>query len=716
MVERRRHRDLVYFYMPDSESEVGRLSDRVVMQLVAHPDKLGEFMGLVKDKMFLESAVGGKDLTKKFLSQVVSGVEDYEWGKRRGDDLTVKAAGELLACLPELDQGDTKRDGDDLGRLAQGMMRGFLERRFEGSHDWRGYTRTTSTLVKAAVEEGVDSGLFGKLFDLMTGRYDQIMQPEGFGWRAFFVGNRAVASRDERYLEMATDTLRCMAIMVELLGKNEEAKVAGDRYAKLNIQYDSLATLFGMGLNPNESVGKTMYENLIRMGVDEKRRGENSLGQAVTAEDIVRLKISPEIWEVAAQHGHNLKRGIALDMMTRKFGWENSEGDIQKMTIPEDPGSFPYSVVSKVSKEREILMSLLDSSTIRRRLREYADGVVKVGGNKWSVTPFAIDGFAGYVIGDQDKTGIRKNIGPKEEAIAVRSFLEQQQIRQEMSDNFPESSLSVDAGHLMGDGFEVLLIPESRSLKSKEETVLDIQVPERLRSRSIEILGEVIKMRLSIPREFTQMPTRSGYQFHLEDNLDLPGVFGESLVRLDEMGGMEVQITPVDTDRVGKQQRLRPLVAKVTFPSHRMKIEWGDLGSKLPLDLQWIAESVALSLIKSVVCIPLNETEHPRPGDFVPEEGEVGKNSIPGRVGHVGGFRLSGERKQFTQIAEAKFQEAMRIMGVATGGLSLAEINLEHKSKHPECERSLTWYSGYEPEILPAPVIRKAPDRLVTID
>ena len=648
---------------------------------------------------------------EKYLDSVAGSIETYKWEKRRGDKLTIDSARELISSLPEAGKKNTSPTESNLDRVALGMVKGFLESRFENVHDWRGQIETKYQFFSATVHNDITSGVFQKYHDLVMGKYPKLMEVNGFGWISSFAAYRTVGPKDERFLGMVDQVDRGGSLIAELIGKQDEFDRRSDSYAELAVQYDSLIALVHLGIDiSNPRVGED-YLNLLKMHVKKSNKEGNFYGKKLDFEVLKKKTIPPEALEVAALHAVYPERGVALTNRYAEVSRDERVDNFQEVKHVR-PGKFPFTVVGKNSEESDILIKLLGEATMRKKMEDLARDVQKQD-EKWTTVPFAIEDLSGFVVGNPAVTGIKVDAIPEVRLKEIRDFLHKQGITKLREDRVRQPAI---VSTWLGKDFEIIAIPDEYSAKTIEESALDLHVPSNLRTHSLEVLDEVVKTRLSIPREFTQLPTRSGYLFNLEDHPDLPGVFNEALVRLDDMGGIAVRLRLSGKDVTLPQQNLKSIEAKVTFPSNRTRIELNEIGNKLPLDLQWITESATLSLVRSVTCIPLNEIEQPRPGDFVPESGELlGKISIPGRIGHVGGYRLSGERKQYTQLAEIKYKNAMMDMGKATGGLSLAQINLEHRKIAPECERSLTWYSGYEPEIPSPPVVRRSPDRLVHI-
>lgn len=715
MVERKGNQDAVHFFLPRSEYGLNQQAIETVTKLVTHPNQIGEFLNLVKDNLFLAEANGDsytKTILEKYLGSVANNVETYKWRKRHKDKFTTKFAEKLMSFLPEADKKRSSPVESNLDRIAVGIARGFLESRFENTHDWRGQIETKYQFFSATVHNEIASGMFQKYHDLITGKYPKLMAVKSHGWISNFVATRAVDPKDEKYLAMADQSVRGWTLIAELIGKDNEIDKYSDTYAELAVQYDSLIALYHLGGNINNPQGKEDYFNLLEINVLHSNKEENFYGQKLDFEILKNKTIPPEVLEVAAMHSSYPERGIALTKMYESISDEELVENFQKFKNVR-PEIFPFTVVGKSSAESDILLKLFGEATMRKKMEAIAQDAQKKN-EKWVITPFAIEELSGYIVGNPTTTGIEVGATPETRIREIKNFLHEQDIAKLRDDRKRQSAI---VNTLYGKDFEILTIPTEYSAKTIEECALDLHVPNTLRTHSLQIFGEVVKDRLSIPREFTQLPTRSGYLFNLVDHPDLPGVFNEVLVNLDNIEGIAVRLQLSVKDIALSQQSLKSIEAKVTFPSNRTKIELNEIGNKLPLDLQWITELTVLSLVRSVTCIPLNETEEPHLDVFVPESGEhLGKISIPGRIGHVGGYRHSGERKQFTQLAEIKFQNAIKNIRMATGGLSLAQINLEHKKLVPECKRSLTWYSGYEPEMPPLPVVRKSPKRLISID
>lgn len=711
MSEERKDQLLVHFRLPRYEAEIRGLVTETIDLLVSRPERLGDFLDLVKDNLYLAEVGGNENLSKlvsKYASEIAKGVDGYDWSKRRNFNLTFKAAKELMRVLPEEDKKEVTPTEADLDAVAVSMMKGFLEKRYEKDHDWRGAIETRSKIISAAVAGGPTSGLYQKVHDLMMGKYSGLMEVGGLGWKAVFVAARVVSVEDEKYLSMADQSGRAWSLMAEMVGKLKEFDARSESYDLLGMKFDAMANMLIIGKDPDTIEGREEYQKVLRIMVMIENKNRTGDGR-LDAKKLMEMQIPAEILEVVMQYRKYPERGESLFALNSKTSEDKLGTSITEMG-PVVPGVFPFTVVGKRSLDVETLADQLGDTQMREKMRMIAEKVAVEGGRNWIVVPFALFDLKGYLVGGQEVTGIKLESSAGNQAKAAISFLRTLNLEEIRKQRGKE-----DINTYYGNGFELILTPDKYTPKSPEESALDVSVPDIVRSRSIEVLGGVVKMRMAIPKEFTQMPTKSGYVFPLENHQDLPEVFREAILRQNESGGISVQLNLLGLEGVILKEGLRPITAIITFPSNRVKVEWDDTGMKFPMDLQWILESVVLNITRSASCIPLNENEQPRVGGIVSEEGEEGRNSIPGRVGHVGGFRLSGERKQFTSIAEGKFKEAMKLMDIATGGLLLAEINLEHHRQEPECKRSLTWYSGYEPEVPPAPVVRRPPERLVSL-
>jgi hypothetical protein len=731
-MSRERHRRIITEWLPNidiptpfpqQEVEIKFQANRVSERLIDNPATLLDFARTISDHCFLYQTSQNTEAQQRVLSyldQIMSVLDNYQWDRQKLKRLQPPQTAAILSYLPDLDSAEETQEDyrQKIEHIAEKLTDGFLNRRFESTYDWRGAVFSWGSFLEGAVLRE-EIGLLNRVYDLALGKYPNIFDINSQAGRSIYLSDKAADPKDEKVLETSFMVSSSLSIIAIIIGKTGEYfQHNQEDYSALAIKFDCCRDLLLGGFDPRSKTGRRRYEEMVRNMSPSLKR---FYGSELNYEQIASEPLTPDIIEVALTLAKNPKRAQNLvnfliegNKIRIKDGYITDRVDDKYDEVGKH--LFPYDVAARNNWVEDKLIKMVNAGRVRQDLLQLANNIAQQSGR--NLLPFSQKGVYGYIIGEP---GIVSSDSLTTWQKAVK-LAEQLIIKYEDTEQWQATLIDLEANNraisktIEFPGVTVILSKSDYSSKTDLETLLDHQIPENLRLNALEVFRELVRLRFQIPRNFTQMPTLGGNLYLLDNYPNLFGVFKEVLINKRAEGGLYFRISLLPIPKILGGLNELQLQGGVEFSQNRAEVKFESGVDRLPLDLQWILEKVVLRLTEDSCCLPISERDELSTIGLVPEENETKHElaiSIPGRVVHVGGYRRSGERRQFSQQAETYFRKAMSDIGIDTGGISLALINEEHRKKVPGCNRYLTWNRGYEPTDTPPPILRTTPMDLI---
>lgn len=701
----------IFYPIPLFDAEIYKQAETTAQVLMESPSGLSQFQKDMRDRLFLAQVEGNIDsqgTLKKYLKQIRINLERQQnWNMFSQNPVGVIEAHTILENLPNASERQELMKQDEqklLIEITESLVSGLVNRRFEANSNWRGALNNLYVFFQSAAESQ-DTTILDNYFTLSIGGYDNIADTTSLLFRSQVLALNCVAPEDEGLMIKSSELAKSSTLISQILGREAEMNTSNAAGTLVSMQVLSAASILGLNQDPTFGVGRVNYRKAVQSykkgnGISEKIKKINldRLSKKVLTKD--QLEVAQLIKQYQKRHNDMFRANRTYFNVNDSFGGRELPDTKEKIN------AFPYNVVLSTSRERELIRNIVDKAIQQDKVRKSAEKIASQKGDNWSNIPFAINGLQGFIILDTHEVSKSVLTPSREQYNFIKLVLEKNNIyeywKKGLSDTNSQGKDFAMTWLDPNSKYVFLLSTDTYSPKSTLEGALDTAIPLEIRSRSMEILRSLIDKRYKIPRNFTRLPTIAGDQYNLVDHNQLLGVFSEAFIGKRLEGGLVFKLNLINGGIIA---------GNITFPQDRLQLVLDGDSSKLPEDLKWIIESTVLALTERSCCRPLSEkTGAKEIGDTEREEKE--ETSSGGFLTHVGGFRKSGERKQFTEYAAGNFQTVIKDMAGDTGGLSLVFINTEHRKK---CERYVTWNKGWEkPDS--KPISRKPPEKLLTFN
>ncbi len=710
----------VVYPIPAFDVQIGASAEVVSRLLIEYPESLTQFRVDISDKLFLASVdedVNTQERLRKYLKTINKKISDPEtWTDADQTPLTVDQSSSLLSNLPNLEERNElvkQTDQKLLIDLTESLTNGLISKRFESGGDWRAAFNNFYSIFQAAAFSK-DPQTIHKFFNILLGDYKEVMPQDSLSWRSVMTAKATFAPSDEEILRKYSELDKSIVLISEITGQKEDRKRLAQDNAVRMLQISAARTVFFLGLDPSSGEGRKQYKVII------EGRIKDDVGKYrhININKLKLKRLAPDQLEVAQLLAKNYDREVLWNQYAGTF--DDSGKIFSTRELPSDPevlNQFPFNIILYDSEERKALRSIVKKAIVKKQMFETAEQfAAQDHGEKWNIIPFAQDNLHGYLIINPKYNSQLQEMSAKERVLYIQSLIENNNLHEYWDEMRSKGIVGAERSVARGDkeNYIFILAKEEFTIKNQLETSLDLTVPDELRRKALEILSNLIKQRYKIPRNFTKLPTIAGDSYQIENHLQLPGVFESAVIRKYEKGGIHFGLKIAKTDDSTVEDQY--INGVISFPQDRLTIHFQGNAENLSDDLKWIVESVVLSLTERSCCRPLSEEERlKRISEGETAEDLKEETSSGGFVVHVGGFRKSGARKEFTSYAANNFETAMDEIGRDTGGLSLVFINEQHKIKVPTCDRYLTWNKGWEkPDS--KPIQRKAPEKLLILE
>lgn len=719
-----------YFQFPLARHEVKLRAREAVDRLGRDPSSLSALATTFENNYFLAETEGDvvhQDLLTEYLNLINKGLGKFRWKGLREKRLTEESALSILKHLPN-------PNGENLGaettpqqrriqNIAKKLARGYLNKRFEHSTNpgWREAVFGLKVFLDTSIHSG-DLEVLQKFYYLTRGGYESVVSQDSLVLRSLLLCRQAANPKDEELWVIGSEIDDCELLIASTIDLREELVEVPEAYRVLMLQLEMARLSYEMSIDPAVGIGRRTFkaslQNIHLDPVLDKKYGDLPL------ERISRRKLTPEVLEVAKAAAdyperYTLVRAAAADI----YSFKGSSKELVDARLPADSEgrlAFPYNILLQHSASYEELSAVLDQGLERVDVEEAARNIAEESGEPREIVPFSQLGIQGYLIVDPKVIESSVLESPKLLSDYIRGLIIKERFAETWFRARALQRLKITRSvSFERPGITIIIVEEGYDVKkTRVETILDLRVPGSLREKEAahKILNGLSGLRREIPRKFTQMPTLAGDEYPLNNHPDLPSVFGSALIKKRPAGGIFFEMNILPMVEVVPDEASPHMSGIISFPESRVKIDFDGAGKSLPNDLKWISEGVLLRLLERSCCVPLSEDELRQQLEAERElEALRRERAIPGRLVHVGGFRLDGSRKQFTEDADVNFRDSLMDLGMDTAGLSLAKINRGHWAEVPDCDRFLTWNRGHEPEITPEPTVRNAPDRILPV-
>jgi hypothetical protein len=692
----------------ENTSKIDRLAYQTADTLAKHPELTSDLSHQVNNILHLSSPNASTDSVAhqsvaKFLERCRDYVAIYKWRDLQHQPLTSSQAAVILENIsdPETStHSDIPKEQQLIHQITNNIAFGYLNQRFEHvkvneaiTNDWKGSLATLRVFLEATLDNVENIPLREKFLNLTSGKYENIMSDKSLVWRSIFLGMRDVHPDDEQFMIIANEIDTSTSYIAKSLGKYQLFQEKSAAYIPLQDIFDSL-------LNHYPTRGAT-----------------------------------PDLQEVALSHQKYPDRSQkfsdfienSLVGTVRGSGFLSFDLTKDKDNHPDFPANTVMSVnnSSLMQKAR----CLVPDETFRSHLRSKAEA--KAAKTNSVVIPVAIPGsIHGFAlipkseipVGSSDRDRLRK-------AIAILTKPENLTRINEQID-LQNQSFQAALTDVIFDGGEIFVTENSLAPKTPLETAFELLTPEQIRKHSLDVLSEMTHLRFQIARDFAKSINPRGIEY-LFENTEIGDIFKQADLSLNKSGGFNVVLSLNGISELHVPEMT--ISAKVVIGKGSVKVELYDQATLLPPDLEWFTKREILRLISSECCkthdqIPVENGESL---ELSPE----GKRHIKSdedeaaHLVHIGVKKKSGAPGEHTLAAEAKrisdmygrvieghiTPELIADLYQETGGVSLVEINRQHKTDHPECPMNLTWRTATDTKSGRPPITRQASPEIFRI-
>lgn len=676
--------------------------------LVLGPEQLTSFGQAVEEANLLARYSG--DLHRvAALDTLVDGmigwVQKYDWRNRADQGLTPTQTRALLLRLPQRGKREQTVGvyQSRLQKLSRLMAAGFLSGRFEENHNWRGAVSTIRVFLEGALVETDDLPLLTRWFDLMVGKYPKVMAPGSLAWRSLFLAARAADPKDEEYLGMAAEIDWSTGVLAQVLRRYQDFQRKTDLFKATHNQFvAAMATYMQVPQGPEAREWQVRYF---------KQAGASILPPA----DVL------EVVESALVNG---ERFAAIDKVI-EWNYQmvredtSATGPLGIQMRETLVGTFPFTVQLKDSDVKQRLGRMVDATLMRPVLFAEAAKLAELRTPPWAVVPFALSGMRGYALVPPDMAE-----QPRQEQLRyVQGMILKHAVgevwQSQLGEMSPAQMMSAVQRY---EDVEFIMAQAERGFvaKTELETMLDLVIPDERRRENQERMKGIARLQVDIPERFGRSPTSAGDIYDILNHPDLPGVFDTALVKSHPEEGYQAQLRLAPALRKGLPKEMRSVIARIDFSGGRANVRLEAAGRALAEDLSMLLTRVVLAHLEKSCCPPIWEAEE-REDELgqLDAEGSLGEGEgiayeVPGKTVHVGARTKSGEPGKYSEEADIEYKRAMGVMPEETGGVSLALVNARHRIEEPQCQRFLTWRSGYKVgEGVVRPMRRQAPEHIL---
>lgn len=720
------------FAFPTDRQQIVPLARETSERLITDPTLVPPFLFSSESALLVRRASQGTEsarLLEEYLARMIRETKNG-WERRSKLPFTLEAA---KALLHSFKKGPNK---SPQAGITDNIIKGYLNDRFDRGSvcDWRGSLRTHKTLFEATLSPTPDAHLIENWFDTVTNSNSSPLPRYSLGARALGLSRYIADPTDQEYISIGSTLFRGITMAAVLLGRQEEVHSSFIDHLSYIIPVAFASVVVEQGLDPFKGNGERMYRRIFQ---EFKKNPEAIRSRLPGAyKDInfmaaLRFNLTSDAVEMARQRIRYPETGDrvykAMGALTERF--INSRlpltpflvfpRGINPKEIYEDDGSmkFPFNSFFEPNPDLEKIYNLFSTDTKEKVINNYLVSMKENRDPSWQVTSVETPKVLGYLLTPEPFSK-----DPNEQRKQVEEFLKQEELYEayrKFMDRHPDTKLPFG---MQRENYSVLLYaPDLFVDPTALEKLLTLKIPTELMDRALETLRKNLERRRELPSRFSRMPTFVGDQYSLGDHSDLPNVIRRALIQKSEQGGLRYQLSFYGDENLYPKNYTPSISGEFNFQYGCVNIVPEENTPILPAGIKWILDSAILSLIEKSCCPPINEIEEPEYPTFFEKPS---RHSIPGYIGHVGGFRRDGTRKQFTPGASERFEEVIRSLsrdtsGRDTGGISLAVVNERHKQDHIRegswDDRYLTYYRGRDTNYPQLPVERSRPQRLIII-
>lgn len=720
-------------WLPERSKQASDRALIVADALIKSPSLLPSFLHAAEGEYSIAEALGDEsrrgELTG-FLSRIHQSTTKFNWASLETMPLSPDhdSALGLMDSLSMISPiGKTKRPYHE--RIVEQVVRGYVNDRFDsgGRANWMGALNTSYELVDAVVSTDDKPGMFAWL-QLALGEYGDVSPQGSLYWRSIYDGVRAVDPRAEAFFAVGLTISKLITRLGVVFDKQPDVVANSNAYSYLNVQFTAAQSAMLAredlrtgnlipGVDIRSSEGKRLYRGSLDAMKNPTPELAASLKQSgITLADIqkaITLPLHEDTVSIAAGFVRYPQRAIpVIDYLNTGFT-NLSEGrwggqvasDLNNILDRQFPFGF---IAYQTDLERKVTQ-LIDPSVRRDQLEQTAQENLTKKGDGWVLVKFNFQGFNGYAIVPEVDVPKSQKSAVYIDTLIGETGLTKEDIKEMLSSR-------VGTGQaIIYQGREIYFNKDDAGLKTALESLLEMNVPVEKLDDALKRMRKNLELSRNIPERFTRMPTSSGDKYLLLEHPDLPGVLSKAVIKKASDGGLIYTLEFV-SDKLIYPDGKKPITSgKIRFDRKRVTIGYDEQVLGLPVDQRILIENVLLNLVERSCCPDLAEIERERE-DYK----KVGLKDvpIPGYVGHVGGYRGDGTRKQFTLDADTNYAKAMKELFGESHGISLADVNRRHRellaSRGEADDRFVTYYAGRDATAFREPITRSNPDAILS--
>ncbi len=644
--------------------------------LAQEPHRIVEFASQLRS----ETAIAKESESPEYLASihlysksVLRAFSLVDW-----KDLETQEFSEISAIclLDELSRTENSTDETDVGirALTEQVLDGWINSRFEKSQNWIGALQSLHTLTSGALSDTENITRIDTWANLLLDKHPKILQSKKISRLGLFFAFRDPSPKNEECLRIGMDINNALSTVASTSGREDD----------FHRQSAEIVSRYHPSLD--RAIEKSKYPREFR----EAFRS--------TAKDIDTF------------YPRYL---LLIDFINKRYGDPSSN----QYSIRADAiNQYPNYIVLEQTFLRKQTHIIEGMDSLKASLVKSVEESARQFDPNSVIAPFAKGGFSGYFF-------FRPNTFPGEtpddQADFILETLNTNELRVYL-DEVKETIASNDGtiGLTYNDPtygeFKVYIF--TREHVFYLEQILDQIIPTELRREGIGLLRENLRLQREIGLRFSRSLTRKGLYFDLREFEELPYVFDHVILKRNDHGLFDYTIGLPNTDDI---------IGTISMINGAVKASLSGDATKLPPDISWVLNHLALKLFYHSCCIELRDI---KPPGYVPDEGEshYDRDEVPAEIVRVGGYRGDGSPKRYRDVAVAnhlldsyniEFEpntplETMLQVAAEMHVKTLVDYNNEYRNDFPDRDEYLTWRSAHETGKTGNPSPAVAPENL----